>query len=119
MGCTPSVHVSQNTGIVICSRDGSVESQQSGLQPVCVVKRLSDCSVTISAELLGQDIPLKRRSSCVTVTQTQTGLVVTHVAPETAKALLGTSEETSIDLDNIEMDATKAMLGDVEVDLIH
>lgn len=114
MGCTPSVHVSQNTGIVICSRDGSVESQASGLQPVCVVKRLSDCSVTISAELLGQEISSKRRSSCVTVTQTTTGLVVTHVAPEVSKALLGTSEEPSIDLDTIEMEPSKALAEELE-----
>lgn len=104
MGCTPSVHVSQNTGIVICSRDGSVESESSGLQPVCIVKRLSDYSVTISAELLGQDKTVQRRSSCVTITQTATGLVVSHALPEETKVLGDSSEEALIDLDTIEME---------------
>ena len=47
MGCAPSIHVSQSTGVVYC-RDDSTITDSSNLQPVHVSKKLSATSLSIS-----------------------------------------------------------------------
>lgn len=61
MGCAPSIHVSQSTGVVYC-RDDSKDSH-SGV-PVCISKKLSSASLSISEVV--SHIPGSHRESLTT-----------------------------------------------------
>lgn len=103
MGCTPSIHISQNTGIVICNQDSTDESQSSNLQPVCVVKRLSACSVKISSDLVNNQGPsVRRESSSVTVTKTSTGFHITHTQEANPLSIVAPLQESSTEVENIQ-----------------
>lgn len=107
MGCTPSIHISQNTGIVICNQDSIEESQTSNLQPVCVVKRLSTCSVKISSDLVNnQGSSVRRNSSSVTVTKTITGYHITHVQEGNPPLSLGAPQP----LENAEVETIQEQI---------
>ena len=64
MGCAPSIHVSQSTGVVYCREDSVKDSHSLALQPLRISKKLSVASLSIS-ELVSH-IPGTHRESLTT-----------------------------------------------------
>jgi PDE8 phosphodiesterase. len=104
MGCAPSIHVSQRTGVVYCQDDIKETSRSSGLQPAHVSKRLSAASLSISEVV--SHIPSGHRESLTTevrITHFQTGgkrdsLITTTTTTTTQAWVSADGKQTQTDI---------------------
>lgn len=117
MGCAPSIHVSQRTGVVYCRDDIKESSRSSGLQPVHVSKRLSAASLSISEVV--SHIPSGHRESLTTevrITHFQAGggkrdsLITTTTTTQAWVTAEGKQTQTDLFFQGMDNKVTKCEL---------